>query len=785
MSDAPQDEAARPFDDAAFRTLAEFSRDALIAHRAGKILWANDAAAKLTGLPSGAAMVGRALLSFVAPEKIELVKARLQTMLDGQSVPITQYDLITIAGERVPVEVTSSPMGDGVLLAAGRDLRPRLKAEQERRTAEARARAFFDATTEAMGISRQGLHVEVNAAYAKLFGYAAPSDLVGLPIFDLLDESEHPRVAELVRRRARGDPTPSTYPVMGKRRDGSTFQLEVQASGYPDGEITTTVVVMRDVTAQRAFEAKLAASEQRHRELFQQVPVGVWELDLSGTRRIVDGLRAAGMVDSEQHFAAHPADVLRCLAAIRVLSVNQVACALAGAKDPAELLANLKRFILPESIPELTLALAQFVEGRRVVTTEGWASTLGGARRWVSLRATPVGGHEDDWARVLVTTADMTERWTAREEKELLQEQLRHAEKLEAIGRLAGGVAHDFNNLLAAILSSAEVSLDEAPPASPLHESLSLIREASLRARDLVQQILTFGRKDKPRHMPLDLSETVTQALGLARAAIASTIQLEVAVAPHVGTVMADRTQVHQVVLNLVSNARDAVKPTGRITIGLQRVHSAEGHPEARLRVKDDGVGMDEALRARLFEPYLTTKAHGHGLGLAVVHGIVATTGGRIQVESAVGQGTCIDVFFPLTESPSPQLAPSEGTGRTNLRVLLVDDQPLVRAGLKRLLVAMGHRVTEAGDGQEALECVRATPGDFELIISDQTMPRLSGLELARSLRTEGLTTPIILCSGFSEALNEANALAMGVSGVLAKPVDRDSMAAAVRRAVG
>jgi PAS domain S-box-containing protein len=781
MSKQGQAEAEPGFSDSAFRTLAEFSSDALIAHREGRILWANDSAGRLTGLPSGAAMVGRTLLGFVAPESVEVVKERVQRMLQsGQPSANVEYLLLDVHGERIPVEVSSSPMGEGILLAAGRDLRPRKRAEQESRTAEARARAFFDATTEAMGISREGLHVEVNTAYAKLFGYASPAELVGLPILELIDESEHPRISEAVRRRARGEPTPATYPLKAKRRDGSKLLLEVQAAGYPDGEIHTTVVVMRDVTAQRAFENKLAASEQRHRELFHQVPVGVWELDLSGARTVVNELFAGGVRSFEEHCFAHPGDLARCFGAIRVLSVNQAVCELAGAKDQAELVAGLSRFIRPESIPELELALARFADGRRVVTTEGWVGTLAGARRWVALRATPVGGHEEDWARVLVTTADMTERWTAREEKERLQEQLRHSEKLEAIGRLAGGVAHDFNNLLAAILSSAEVSL-HAGPGAPIHESLSLIREASLRARDLVQQILTFGRKDTPRAAPLDISETVTAALGLARATLSSTIHLEVAIAPNVGTVLADRTQVHQVLLNLCSNARDAVSPTGHVTVSLDRV---EDPPRARLRVKDDGVGMDEALRARLFEPYLTTKPNGHGLGLAVVHGIVVGAGGTVEVESAPGKGTCFDVYFPLIEGramPTPSPTTSESA---NERVLLVDDQPLVRAGLRRLLVSLGYRVTEAADGQEALERLRATPADFDLVISDHTMPRLSGLDLARALRTEGLLVPMILCSGYSEALGEVNTSALGVSEVLAKPVDRASMAAAVRRAL-
>jgi CheY-like chemotaxis protein len=237
-------------------------------------------------------------------------------------------------------------------------------------------------------------------------------------------------------------------------------------------------------------------------------------------------------------------------------------------------------------------------------------------------------------------------------------------------------------------------------------------------------------------------------------------------------------------VLNLCANARDAVGPTGSISVSLTRVTSAEGAPRARLTVLDDGVGMDEAMRARVFEPYLTTKTLGHGLGLAVVHGIVTGAGGTIEVESEKGKGTRFDLHFPLLETPAEaKPAPLESVGGHE-RVLLVEDQPMVRSALRRLLASLGYVVTEASDGQEALDRVRATPTAFDLVLSDQTMPRLSGLELAKALLAELPNVRVLLCTGFSEHLDEASALKLGVRGVLAKPVDRATMASAVRAAL-
>jgi PAS domain S-box-containing protein len=624
--DSEQRSGAQAFDDQAFRRLAELAADALIAHDGDRILWANSAAAALLGVSSAAAMVGTPILRVLAPESVPIVSARIRRMLvTGRPEPPIQTTYLHSDGQRLPVDVAVSTIGDGVVLVAVRDLRPRVEADRERRSAEARARAFFDASTEAMGISRLGVHVEVNAAYARLFGYDAPGELVGVPILELLDPSEHERIVEKIRRRVRGEQESPSFTARAKRRDGSPFLLDVRTSAYLERDVPITVVVMRDVTAQR-------------------------ELD----------------------------------------------------------------------------------------------------------------------------------------------EQLRHVEKLEAIGRLAGGVAHDFNNLLAAILGHAEVSREHAQPGSVLHDSLTGIREASLRARDLVRQILTFGRKDQPNRRPHDLSAIVADALGLARAAIPATVTLEVSVAPRVGTVVADRTQLHQIVLNLCANANDAAGPSGHIFVTLERLPPSEGSPlivgalQARLRVRDDGVGMDESTRARLFEPYMTTKAHagGHGLGLAVVHGIVSGIGGAVVVESAPGQGARFDVYFPLVETPAVSTQrPAPVSGGTE-RVLLVEDDPLVRAALRRVLQSLGYQVTQATDGLDALAQVRATPGAFDVIISDQTMPHLSGLEFARTLLAEQPEARILLCTGFSDALDEPSVRALGVKELLAKPLERAVLAAALRRAL-
>lgn len=308
------------FDERAFRQLAELTPDALIIHSGGVIRWANEAALALMAAPERAAMVGRPVLDFVAPESLPLVKARIARMtVSGERVPATEETFLRLDGERVPVEVSAAPLGNGVMVVTARDLRPRRKNEDARHAAEARARAFFEATTAAMGLSKRGVHVEVNAAYARLFGYDDPSELVGVPILELIDPLDHASVREKVGRRARGEEVSERYPVRGRRRDGSPLLIDVHASSYPDADGPMTVVVMRDVTAQKEAEARLTSSEARYRDLFRQVPVGVWEEDLVGAKRVIDDLRASGVTNFSRHFAQHPEDVARCAVGMQVL----------------------------------------------------------------------------------------------------------------------------------------------------------------------------------------------------------------------------------------------------------------------------------------------------------------------------------------------------------------------------------------------------------------------------------------------------------------------------------
>jgi signal transduction histidine kinase/CheY-like chemotaxis protein len=370
-------------------------------------------------------------------------------------------------------------------------------------------------------------------------------------------------------------------------------------------------------------------------------------------------------------------------------------------------------------------------------------------------------------------------------ERKLLEAQLRQAQKMEAIGTLASGIAHDFNNILAAILGYSELTLDEVPPASPARQHLQRVIAAGVRAKELVQQILLFSRQTEQARQPLQLSPLVTEALALLRAALPATIELRQALADHVGTVMADPTQIHQVLLNLCTNAAQAMRDTGGVlTVGLdtcERVadmpagapHLAPG-PYVRLTVRDTGPGMTPAILERIFEPFFTTKdvGEGTGLGLAVVHGIISNHGGAIRVDSAPGYGTTFTVYLPRSDQgTAPDVSSEEAVSTGHECLLFVDDEDMLARLGQTALERLGYEVVVCTSAVEALDTFRVAPERFALVITDHTMPYMTGIDLTHALRRIRPTLPIILCTGSSDLITAEKARTLGIDAFCMKPL--------------
>jgi signal transduction histidine kinase len=393
---------------------------------------------------------------------------------------------------------------------------------------------------------------------------------------------------------------------------------------------------------------------------------------------------------------------------------------------------------------------------------------------------------------------DIRRREQAEQERNRLEEQLRQAQKLEAIGTLAGGIAHDFNNVLAGILCASELALLD-PGCSPATRGcLEQILKASRRAGELVKQILTFSRQQRIDRRLLDLALIVDDAARFLRSTIPASIALDTELPANLPPVLADPTQIHQVVANLCTNAWHALagKPDGRIRILLEDVkvspQLAADHPElrplnyVRLSVIDNGCGMNEATRAKIFDPFFTTKPPGvgTGLGLSVVHGILHSYDGAILLETAPGRGSTFQLYFPALDKPAPAAAAANGPRRqgSGQQVFLVDDEEsLVKMG-QRMLEHLGFSATGFTDPEAALEALKTRGADIVLV--DLSMPKMDGMRFAKTALAQNPNLPVVLMTGFIATYNTEQVRAQGLRDLLIKPYNLDSLSRTVNSAL-
>ncbi|MCU0592667.1 MAG: response regulator [Desulfobacterales bacterium] len=379
------------------------------------------------------------------------------------------------------------------------------------------------------------------------------------------------------------------------------------------------------------------------------------------------------------------------------------------------------------------------------------------------------------------------------------ERQMQQVLKLQAIGTLAGGIAHDFNNILFPIIGYTEISMDDVAEDSPIRRNLEEILKAANRARELVQQILTFSRQNGRERKPIRVQVIVKEALRLLRASIPKTIDIHVDIEDRCNAIMGDPTQIHQVIMNLCTNAYQAMQETGG-TLEVRLVETHIGYeetvkrigikmgPHLHLTVKDEGVGMEPSVLHRIFEPYYTTKepGKGTGLGLSVIHGIVKNHGGFITVESTPGKGSTFHVYLPTLEDVEAEIEEAASAAKSggSERILLVDDEMQIVDMEKHMLEKLGYRVTTRTSSLEALETFVGQPDQFDLVITDMTMPHMSGDHLARRIWDIRPGIPVILCTGYNEMMSEDKAMAMGIRKFILKPIDKDELAVAIRSAL-
>ena len=376
------------------------------------------------------------------------------------------------------------------------------------------------------------------------------------------------------------------------------------------------------------------------------------------------------------------------------------------------------------------------------------------------------------------------------------ERQLQQVLKIQAIGTLAGGIAHDFNNILFPIVGYTELTMDEVPEGSVAHNNLAEILKAANRARDLVQQILTFSRQSGQERKPTKVQYIIEEALKLLRASIPASIEIIHEIDEDCRPVMGDATQIHQVIMNLCTNAYQAMQDKGgRLTVSLKEVDISyeetvekigmQPGKHLRLAVTDEGCGMDASVLDRIFEPYYTTKEQGKGtgLGLSVIHGIVKNHRGDITVSSALGKGSTFQVYLPVIEEDivATEFEPTNGTAKGNERILLIDDEEQIVSMEQQMLENLGYQVTARTNSEEALREFSQQPQNYDLVITDMTMPHMTGDQLAKKLLDIKPDIPVILCTGFNEDITEEKALAMGIQKFVMKPVIKNDLATTIR----
>jgi signal transduction histidine kinase len=372
---------------------------------------------------------------------------------------------------------------------------------------------------------------------------------------------------------------------------------------------------------------------------------------------------------------------------------------------------------------------------------------------------------------------------------------LHQARKMEAIGVLAGGVAHDFNNILGIILGNAELAIDDIPEGNPAALNLKEIRTGCLRAKDVVRQLLSFSRRSELDKKPVSIAPVIIEALSLMRASISANIEIRQSISDDCGTVIAEPTQIHQLIINLCTNAAHAMTPAGGL-LGIEasriQLPGADGArypglkpgPYVRLTVSDTGCGMPPEIKRRIFEPYFTTKeiGKGTGMGLAVVHGIVKNHGGMIAVQSEPGQGSTFNIILPAVEGESPDERPGpQAPPGGSESILLIDDEPALVNSIGAMLQRLGYRVESTTDPVRAGQIFESRPDAFDLVITDMAMPKITGDQLSLKILQLRPAMPIILCSGFSETMGPEQAKALGIRRYLEKPINMGNLARVIR----
>jgi two-component system cell cycle sensor histidine kinase/response regulator CckA len=750
-----------------FRYLSDGSMEAIFFTKNGFCLEANQVAVEIFGYDDRAQFIGLFGTEIIAPESHDIVKSHMLTNT------FESYEAIGIRknGTRFPIAIRSKAMpykDEGIVRVTSiADISETKKIEKALRESENRFKALHNASFGGIAIHDKGIILECNHGLTVISGYSEV-ELKSMDGLMLIAEKSRDLVSNNI---STGYEKP--YEAMGLRKNGEEYPMRLEARNVPYKGKNVRTVEFRDITERKRDEEALRKSEAQMRAITDSAQDAILMMDQNG----------------------------------RISYWNPAAESIFGYTCDEAIGKNLHQLIAPQRYHEAHhAAFARFQQTGQGNVVD---STL-------ELKACHKNGHEisvelslsslhlqDCWHSVGIIR-DITERKQAEEEKAKLEGQIQRAQKMESIGSLAGGIAHDLNNILFPISGLSEMLLDDIPPDTPEHKSIEQIYKSAKRGSDLVKQILSFSRQSNPKKLPIRIQPILKEALKLAQATIPRNIEIKSHINTDCGMISADPTQIHQIAMNLITNAFHAVEQNGgMIDITLKEIaiisfdekgdspfHAIPGDilagGYACIKVSDTGTGIDQTLIDKIFDPFFTTKelGKGTGLGLSVVHGIVKEHGGDIRVYSEIGKGTVFHVYLPLLEdtgdTKNAAVIKQYPTGCE--RIMLVDDEEPIVHMEQMILERLGYQVTVRLSSLDALGAFKANSGNFDLVISDRGMPNMTGEQLAGELMSIRPGIPIILCTGFSNENDVKRAKAMGVKGFLMKPVATGDLAEMVRK---
>jgi len=629
---------------------------------------------------------------------------------------------------------------------------PEAATPDPRSTADVFRVAFEQSATGMAITAPSGDHLYANRAFCEFVGYST-EELQARRMLDLTHPDDRARASATRDRLVRGEIAQASWERRFIHKSGLTFWALVTTTLVRDraGDPAYFVTQALDISDRRQVEDALRSAETRFRALIGAMRDAIVVLDRSG--RYVD-------------VAPSATELLH--------------------RPPAELLGKTLHDVFASAQADQFLGWVHKALDSSAPVEESYDLEIGGERLWFDATVLPQGRD-----RVVWISRDATPRRRTELALRESEEQLRQAQKMEAVGQLAGGVAHDFNNLLMAIMSNAELASIEVPASSALASYIDEIKNASRRARSLTQQLLAFSRKQMLQPVILDLNEVVRDSQLMIRRLMGANIALEVALDPALGRVRADPGQLSQVLINLAVNARDAMADGGRLSIatGNREVTADAARLKPGLRsgayvaitVHDTGTGMTPDVEARVFEPFFTTKplGKGTGLGLSTAYGIIKQSGGYIDVTTMLTVGTTFTVLLPTVAAPTDAVtAAPESTRPTRApsKVLLVEDDPAVRDAAKRMLFRSGFVVVEATNGVEAVDLWDRAGDTIDVVLTDVVMPAMGGVELVRSLRERRPGVRVVFMSGYTQGTLEISDADQDAMRFLPKPFSADQL---------